>query len=79
MRKKKLLLPIFLVACFSLLLSPVFAQKVHNTTCPVMLGERVKEKFYVDYNGEQIHFCCRPCVKAFKKNPGKYLKNLRIP
>lgn len=44
-------------------------------TCPVMPGRPVKEKFFVDYNGQRIYLCCAPCIKAFKKHPGKYLKN----
>ena len=52
------------------------AQFAKNTICPVMPGERVKEKFFVDYQGERIYLCCRNCVKAFKRHPEKYLKNL---
>ena len=62
---------------FSGRISPTYAQEGGNTTCPVMLGTAVKEKFYTDYRGERIYFCCRACVKAFKKNPKKYLKHLR--
>ena len=25
------------------------------------------------YNGQQLKFCCRPCVKKFKANPDKYM------
>jgi YHS domain-containing protein len=28
------------------------------------------------YNGQQIKFCCKPCVKEFEKNPAVYLKKL---
>lgn len=52
------------------------AQIEKSTFCPVMPGTLVKEKFYVDYHGKRIYFCCRACVKAFKKHPKKYLKNL---
>ena len=41
--------------------------------CPVMPGHKVKQKFYVDYQGRRIYFCCRGCVKAFKKHPERYL------
>ena len=44
--------------------------------CPVMPGHAAKEKFFVDYQGKRIHLCCRSCVKAFKKHPERYLKNL---
>lgn len=53
-----------------------FAQFV-KSDCIVMPGNQVKEKFSVDYNGEKIYFCCKACVKGFKRNPGKYLKNLK--
>ncbi|OGW82142.1 MAG: hypothetical protein A3G33_10445 [Omnitrophica bacterium RIFCSPLOWO2_12_FULL_44_17] len=46
-------------------------------TCPVMIGQPVKEKFFVDYNGSRIYLCCGPCVKAFKKSPEKYMKNIK--
>jgi YHS domain-containing protein len=28
------------------------------------------------YNGQQIKFCCKPCVKKFNDNPQKYLSQL---
>ncbi|HMA66067.1 MAG: hypothetical protein ACM31E_04910 [Fibrobacterota bacterium] len=28
------------------------------------------------YDGQQIKFCCKPCVKEFEKNPAVYLKKL---
>lgn len=28
------------------------------------------------YKGQQVKFCCKPCVKKFDKNPEKYLKKL---
>ena len=55
---------------------PVHAQG-KNAMCPVMPGTMIKEKFYLDYQGERIYFCCRACVKAFKKTPQKYLERLR--
>ena len=53
------------------------AQFMKNAMCPVMPGERVREKFYVDYQGERIYLCCRNCVKAFKRHPEKYLSRLK--
>lgn len=29
------------------------------------------------YNGQEVKFCCAPCIKKFEKEPGKYLKKLR--
>jgi len=28
------------------------------------------------YDGQEIKFCCRPCVAKFEKNPAKYLAKL---
>lgn len=68
----------FLIAmalCFAVS-SPSNAQMEKNSFCPVMPGTRVKEKLYLDYEGSRIHFCCKSCVKAFKKHPEKYLKRM---
>ena len=62
-----------LFGVFSLSLLPsLAAQGRHDGTCPVMPGTRVNPHFYVDYKGERVFFCCRSCVKAFKKHPQKY-------
>ncbi len=36
-----------------------------------MGGEIVK-----NYNGQEIKFCCKPCVKKFEANQAKYLKKI---
>ena len=28
------------------------------------------------YNGQEIKFCCQPCVEEFEKNPEEYLARL---
>ncbi|HRQ91024.1 MAG TPA: hypothetical protein PLA50_19700 [Bacteroidia bacterium] len=28
------------------------------------------------YDGQEIKFCCKPCVAKFEKNPAKYLSKL---
>jgi hypothetical protein len=28
------------------------------------------------YEGQEVKFCCQPCVAKFKANPQKYLSNL---
>lgn len=69
----------------SLLISVIFlgvslsthAQEASNMTCPVMPGERVKEKFFVDYQGKRVFLCCRNCVNKFKSRPKKYTKLLK--
>jgi len=29
------------------------------------------------YNGQEVRFCCGPCVRKFHANPEKYLAKLR--
>jgi len=29
------------------------------------------------HQGQEIKFCCKPCIAKFKKNPAKYLPKLR--
>ena len=48
------------------------------TTC-VVSGEKLGEmgKPYVyEYKDREIKFCCKDCVKDFKKDPAKYVKKL---
>lgn len=47
-----------------------------QATCPVMEGKRINNRLYVDYQGFRIYVCCKPCVKAVKKDPVKYLRKL---
>lgn len=28
------------------------------------------------HEGQEVKFCCKPCVKKFDKNPAKFLKDL---
>jgi YHS domain-containing protein len=47
-------------------------------TCVVSgekLGEMGKPYSYT-YEGREIRFCCKGCVKDFKADPAKYLKKL---
>lgn len=78
MKRTHLILTLMVLAVFFGRPAPVvFSQIMGNMKCPVMPGERVKEKFFVDYQGKRVYLCCRNCVKAFKKRPWKYLKNLK--
>ena len=44
-----------------------------NTICPVM-NRKVVEGIGGVYNNYLVHLCCAGCIKAFNKNPEKYLK-----
>jgi len=39
------------------------------------LGE-MGEPYVFEYEGRQIKFCCKGCVKDFKKEPAKYIKKI---
>lgn len=54
------------------------AQKIvkMQTICPVM-GDPINKKYFADYKGKRIYFCCASCPDDFKKNPEKYMKKLR--
>ena len=46
-----------------------------QTKCPV-LGNKIDEKVFVDYQGKRIYFCCSGCIDQFNKEPAKYLKKM---
>ena len=49
------------------------------TTC-VVSGEKLDSmgKPYVyDHEGLEVRFCCKNCVKDFKKDPAKYVKMVK--
>lgn len=54
---------------------PVYPLK----TCIVSgeeLGGDMGKPVVLQYEGREVQFCCGSCVKAFKKEPMKYLKKL---
>jgi len=54
---------------------PGIALAEPQTKCPVMRG-KIDEKFFVDYKGKRIYFCCSGCIEEFNKDPAKYLKKM---
>lgn len=40
------------------------------------LGSMGDERRIV-HSGQEIKFCCKPCIAKFKKNPDKYLPKIR--
>ena len=57
--------------------APATQQTVVNKFCPVT-REAVDPKVpTVEYKGMTIGFCCEDCVKDFKADPEKYMKNLK--
>jgi YHS domain-containing protein len=39
------------------------------------LGE-MGDPYVYEYEGREIKFCCKGCVKDFKKEPAKYIKKI---
>lgn len=52
------------------------ADKPVNTKCPI-LGEAIDPKITTTYQGKTIAFCCKDCIDDFKKDPEKYMKDLK--
>jgi len=48
----------------------------YQETCPVMKGEKINKKLFVDYEGKRIYVCCGGCIRAVKKDPAKYVKEM---
>lgn len=55
---------------------PQFRQKsMEQTHCPVM-GGAINKKYFIEYEGEKVYFCCPGCEEAFLKEPEKYMGKL---
>ena len=71
MRKSIVMMLILATAAF------VYAEGKPQTTCPVMAGQPVNPKLYVDADGYRIYVCCGGCVKEVKADPAKYIAKLK--
>ena len=40
------------------------------------MGGKINKEIFADHGGKRVYFCCKGCIGAFKKNPGKYIKQL---
>lgn len=63
-----------MTSCESLVAKPY-----PKDTCIVTDNELGSMGDYVSmvYKNQEIKFCCKPCIKKFNKNPGKYMKTLQ--
>ncbi len=41
------------------------------------LGGDMGEPVVYEYEGREIKFCCKSCIKDFKKEPAKYVKKIQ--
>lgn len=79
----KALLTALLVSAFICPLSGLAAEKKDRKLKPyplntcVVSGQKLGEMgapFVYEHEGREIKFCCKGCLKDFKKDPAKYLK-----
>ena len=47
--------------------------QLDQVKCVVMPEKEVKEKYTVPYEGHQVFFCCKGCLRKFSKSPETYL------
>jgi len=55
--------------------APIAAAKA-QTTCPVMKGNPINPKLFVEQDGKRIYVCCAGCIASVKKNFAKYAKQI---
>jgi YHS domain-containing protein len=48
-----------------------------NKFCPVEKENAVDPKITTVHDGKVIGFCCADCIPTFKKDPAKYMKDLK--
>ncbi len=36
------------------------------------------DPIYMNYKGQEVAFCCKPCIKEFEDNPQQYLAKLPV-
>ena len=48
-----------------------------NKFCAVNRDEEVDPAITTTYKGKTIGFCCEDCLPKFKKDPEKYMKDLK--
>ena len=46
-----------------------------QTLCPVM-GGAINKKYFIEYQGKKVYFCCPGCEEVFLNEPGKYMDKL---
>jgi YHS domain-containing protein len=56
---------------------PSDSQKPINKFCAVNRDEEIDPTVTYVYKGKVIGFCCDDCIPKFKKDPEKYMKDLK--
>ena len=73
--KRVLAVTITLLFAFSVALFGADMEK-KQTMCPVK-NKKVNASKVVEHEGYKIYVCCNGCIKAFQKNPKKYMAKLK--
>lgn len=73
---KKILFVVTLILAFTML--NAYAQEKQGTQekCPIM-GGKINEEVFVDYNDMRIFFCCAGCDAEFMKDPEKHIAEMK--
>ena len=74
--KKQLLLGLCVGLCGWLTLVADAADPKPQTTCPIMEGQKINKKLYVDHQGKRIYVCCKGCLAEVKKNPEQVIQKM---
>ena len=53
----------------------VAAAVIEQTTCPVM-GGAIDTKYFTEYKGKKVYFCCPGCKEKFEASPEQYIAKL---
>lgn len=48
-----------------------------NKFCAIMQDHEIDPKVTYVYKDKTVGFCCAECIPDFKKDPEKYLKNIK--
>lgn len=67
--------PLIIATLVYLHAATVFATPI-NEWCPVTPDEPAESHLTIEFEGQQIGFCCRACVRKFISNPDLYRSNL---
>ena len=56
---------------------PVLVVKSRKAPCDgTYCSGKIDKKLFIKHKGQNVYFCCKGCVKEFKKNPKPYLKEV---
>lgn len=51
------------------------AVTIEQKTCPVM-GGAIDTKYFTEYKGKKVYFCCPGCKEKFEASPEQYIAKL---